>query len=131
MIHFRNRQLIHDLPIATETSNHLPKSLDTNLVCMFSQPSSQCPDLVEDLKTRLERELLVSEPEYSKYYNFPSCSSESSDWADRYWGDNMDSLLRQVSISVSQSRVQTMGAYSNMKSLIDIVSIFSPPNSLK
>ena len=99
MIHFRNRQLIHDLPIATETSNHLPKSLDTNLVCMFSQPSSQCPALVEDIKTRLERKLLVSEPEYSKYYNFPSCSSESSDWAARYWGDNTDSLLRQVVIS--------------------------------
>ena len=96
MIHFRNRQLIHDLPIATETSNHLPKSLDTNLVCMFSDPSAQCSDLVEDIKTRLERKLLVSEPDYSKYYNFPSCSSESSDWADRYWGDNHGSLLRQV-----------------------------------
>ena len=93
MIHFRNRQLIHDLPIATETSNHLPKSLDTNLVCMFSQPSSQCPALVEDIKTRLERKLLVSEPEYSKYYNFPSCSAVSGDWADRYWGANLPALL--------------------------------------
>ena len=100
MIHFRNRQLIHDLPIPTETSNHLPKSLDTNLVCMFSDPSSQCSDLVEDIKTRLERKLLVSEPDYSKYYNFPSCSSESSDWAGRYWGDNLASLLRQVNITL-------------------------------
>ena len=36
MIHYRNRQLFGDVPISTETSNHLPKSLDTNLVCMFS-----------------------------------------------------------------------------------------------
>ena len=36
MIHFRNRQLIHDVPISTETSSHLPTSLDTNLVCMFA-----------------------------------------------------------------------------------------------
>ena len=96
MIHFRNRQLIHDLPIATETSSHLPRSLDTNLVCMFSQADSPCPLVVEEIKTRLERALVVSEPDYSKYYNFPSCSSESSDWADRYWGDNHGSLLRQV-----------------------------------
>ena len=36
MIHYRNRQAIGDIPISTETKNHLPKSLDTNLVCMFS-----------------------------------------------------------------------------------------------
>merc|ERR1711936_928760 len=42
MIHFRNRQLIHDVPISTETSSHLPTSLDTNLVCMFADSSSQC-----------------------------------------------------------------------------------------
>ena len=107
MIHFRNRQLIHDLPIATETSSHLPKSLDTNLVCMFSQPSSQCPQVVEDIKTVLERELLESEPDYSKYYNFPSCSSESSDWAERYWGDNLDSLLRQVKLRGIESLAVT------------------------
>ena len=107
MIHFRNRQLIHDLPIATETSSHLPKSLDTNLVCMFSQPNSQCPQVVEDIKTVLERELVESEPDYSKYYNFPSCSSESSDWAERYWGDNLDSLLRQVKLRVIESLAVT------------------------
>ena len=55
--------------------------------------SSQCPGIVEDLKTELERKLVASEPEYSKYYNFPSCSAVSGDWADRYWGDNLPALL--------------------------------------
>ena len=31
----RNRQALGDIPISTETTDHLPKSLDTNLVCMF------------------------------------------------------------------------------------------------
>ena len=42
MIHFRNRQLVHDVPISTETSSHLPKSLDTNLVCMFKVRYIKC-----------------------------------------------------------------------------------------
>ena len=89
MIHFRNRQLIHDLPIATETSSHLPKSLDTNLVCMFKvlfvrfsklqnllkESSSSCPALVERVKSSIESKISGMEPTYSKYANFPSCSA--------------------------------------------------------
>lgn len=36
---------------------------------------------------------MTAEPDYSKYYNFPSCSATSGDWADRYWGDNLPALL--------------------------------------
>merc|ERR1719516_890200 len=93
MVHYRNRQALGDIPISTETTDHLPKSLDTNLVCMFSDPASQCSDIVNDIKTEVESSILSQEPGYSKYYNFPSCSSVSGDWAERYWGDNLDDLL--------------------------------------
>ena len=36
---------------------------------------------------------MSAEPGYSKYYNFPSCSANTGDWADRYWGDNLPALL--------------------------------------
>ena len=52
---------------------------------------SSCPGIVEELKGQLESALVTAEPEYSKYYNFPSCSS--GDWAERYWGSNLPSLL--------------------------------------
>ena len=41
----------------------------------------------------METSLVTAEPGYSKYYNFPSCSAVSGDWADRYWGDNLPALL--------------------------------------
>ena len=41
----------------------------------------------------MEASLVTAEPDYSKYYNFPSCSATSGDWADRYWGDNLPALL--------------------------------------
>jgi len=93
MVHYRNRQALGDIPISTETTDHLPKSLDTNLVCMFSDPTSQCSDIVNDIKSQVESSIISQEPGYSKYYNFPSCSSVSGDWAERYWGDNLDDLL--------------------------------------
>lgn len=93
MIHYRNRQALGDIPISTETTDHLPKSLDTNLVCMFKDSASQCPDIVSELRSRMETSLVTAEPGYSKYYNFPSCSAVSGDWADRYWGDNLPALL--------------------------------------
>ena len=55
--------------------------------------SSQCPDIVSDRRSRMEASLATAEPDYSKYYNFPSCSASSGDWADRYWGDNLPALL--------------------------------------
>ena len=41
----------------------------------------------------METSLVSDEPGYSKYYNFPSCSAVSGDWADRYWGANLPALL--------------------------------------
>merc|ERR1719312_322041 len=93
MVLYRNRQALGDIPISTETTDHLPKSLDTNLVCMFSDPASQCPNIVSEIKTEVESFIISQEPGYSKYYNFPSCSSVSGDWAERYWGDNLPALL--------------------------------------
>ena len=55
--------------------------------------ASQCPDIVSDLRSRMETSLVTAEPGYSKYYNFPSCSAVSGDWADRYWGANLPALL--------------------------------------
>lgn len=61
---------------------------------MCAQDSaSQCPDIVSELRSRMETSLVTAEPGYSKYYNFPSCSAVSGDWADRYWGDNLPALL--------------------------------------
>ena len=62
-------------PISTERSEDNPNSLDTNLVCMFKEASSNCPALVERVKSSIESNIASMEPTYSKYANFPSCSS--------------------------------------------------------
>merc|ERR1711910_298739 len=67
-----------------------PNSLDTNLVCMFKESSSNCPAMVERVKSSIESNIASMEPTYSKYANFPSCSS--SDWASRYWGQSFSQL---------------------------------------
>lgn len=59
---------------------------------MFKDYNSQCPNIVDELKTSIESNLLSSEPDYTKYYNFPSCSSADSDWSERYWGTNVEAL---------------------------------------
>ena len=62
-------------PISTERSEDNPNSLDTNLVCMFKDSTSNCPALVERVKASIESKISSLEPSYSKYANFPSCSS--------------------------------------------------------
>ena len=75
----RNRQFQTSVskmnPIATERSEDNPSSLDINLVCMFKKSSSNCPALVERVKSSIESKITSMEPTYSKYANFPSCSS--------------------------------------------------------
>ena len=75
----RNRQsqtaISLNSPISTERSEDNPDSLDTNLVCMFKESSSNCPALVERVKSNIESKISSMEPTYSKYANFPSCSS--------------------------------------------------------
>merc|ERR1712110_11103 len=94
MIHYRNRQsqtaISLTSPISTERSEDNPNSLDTNLVCMFKDSTSNCPALVERVKASIESKISSLEPSYSKYANFPSCSS--SDWASRYWGQSFSQL---------------------------------------
>jgi len=94
MIHYRNRQsqtaISLNSPISTERSEDNPDSLDTNLVCMFKESSSNCPALVERVKSSIESKISSMEPTYSKYANFPSCSS--SDWSTRYWGQSFSQL---------------------------------------
>ena len=48
---------------------------DSSFLCYYQDVLSECPAVVENLKTQLESVLVTSEPEYSKYYNFPSCSA--------------------------------------------------------
>jgi len=94
MIHYRNRQsqtsISLNSPISTERSESNPNSLDTNLVCMFKESSSSCPAVVSRVKASIESSLAAQEPTYTKYANFPSCSS--SDWASRYWGSSSGRL---------------------------------------
>jgi len=94
MIHYRNRQYQTPIsalnPISTERSPEKPDSLDTNLVCMFSDPNSMCARIVGDIKDKIEAEAESIDPTYTKYVNFPSCSSP--DWAVKYWGEGVTSL---------------------------------------
>ena len=48
---------------------------DSSFLCYYQDVLSECPAVVENLKTQLESVLVTAEPEYSKYYNFPSCSA--------------------------------------------------------
>jgi len=85
MIHYRNRQretsIAQEVPISTRTDESLHYSLDTNIVCMFTDANADCPNIIKRVKTQIENNLSGST--YSKYANFPSCSE--SDWGERYW----------------------------------------------
>jgi len=87
MIHYRNRQgqtrLGREVPISTNTELDKPDSLDTNIVCMFTNGTADCPNIIKRVKNTIETNLRTSGSEYSKYANFPSCSE--SDWGPRYW----------------------------------------------
>jgi len=85
MIHYRNRQrqtaISETNPISTNTELDKEHSLDTNIVCMFTDATADCPNIIKRVKNTIENNLAgVS---YSKYANFPSCSE--SDWGERYW----------------------------------------------
>jgi len=94
MIHYRNRQYQTPIsalnPISTERSEEKPDSLDTNLVCMFKDPTSDCSAIVNDIKERIEAKAEAIDPTYTKYVNFPSCSNPS--WAEKYWGSGVSTL---------------------------------------
>jgi len=85
MIHYRNRQrqttLSQQSPISTNTELEAPHTLDTNIVCMFTKDTADCPNVIKRVKSQIETNLAGKS--YSKYANFPSCSE--SDWATRYW----------------------------------------------
>merc|ERR1712227_468935 len=85
MIHYRNRQrqtaISQTNRISTKTELDKDHSLDTNIVCMFTDATADCPNIIKRVKNQIENNLAgVS---YSKYANFPSCSE--SDWGERYW----------------------------------------------
>ena len=101
MIHYRNRQrqttLSQESPISTNTELEAPHVLDTNIVCMFTKATADCPNVIKRVKSQIETNLAGKS--YSKYANFPSCSgskddqylkitlftSAESDWSTRYW----------------------------------------------
>ena len=78
MIHYRNRQMQTSIaevsPISTNTELEHPNVLDTNIVCMYSEATAECPNLVKRVKSKIESNL--SGKSYSKYANFPSCSGK-------------------------------------------------------
>ena len=61
MIHYRNRQrqtrLAREVPIATNTELDKPDSLDTNIVCMFTNGTADCPNLIKRVKYTIEANL--------------------------------------------------------------------------
>jgi len=93
MIHYRNRQrraaISETQPISTKTELDKPNAIDTNIVCMFTDATADCPALIKRVKTEIESNLASTGANYSKYANFPSCSE--SDWGVRYW-DNYSQL---------------------------------------
>ena len=76
MIHYRNRQrqtaLSQQSPISTNKELSHPHVLDTNIVCMFTKATADCPNLIKRVKSQIETNLAGKS--YSKYANFPSCS---------------------------------------------------------
>ena len=76
MMMTRNRQrqtaISETNPISTNTELDKEHSLDTNIVCMFTDATADCPNIIKRVKNTIENNLAgVS---YSKYANFPSCS---------------------------------------------------------
>merc|ERR1712168_832461 len=69
MIHYRNRQretsIAQEVPISTRTDESLHYSLDTNIVCMFTDANADCPNIIKRVKTQIEDNLSGST--YSKY----------------------------------------------------------------
>ena len=61
MIHYRNRQgqtrLARESPIATNTELDKPDSLDTNIVCMFTNGTADCPNIIKRVKNTIENNL--------------------------------------------------------------------------
>jgi len=96
MIHFRNRQgqpdISLDNPISIRTDTNQDNSVEINLTCMFYPEQTKCPSVVNDIRARIDERL--SGKDYSKYYNFPSCSKEGTDWKNLYWGSNTARLLQ-------------------------------------
>ena len=86
MIHYRNRQrqttLSQESPISTNTELEAPHVLDTNIVCMFTKATADCPNVIKRVKSQIETNLAGKS--YSKYANFPSCSG-SKDHYHQYW----------------------------------------------
>ena len=78
MIHYRNRQyqtpISQTVPISTNTDPDKHYSLDTNIVCMFTNPTADCPNIIKRVKSQIESNLGSGSDSYSKYANFPSCS---------------------------------------------------------
>jgi len=95
MVHFRNRQrqtkISEEFPISTRTDTQQPSSVEINLTCMFAPDQTSCPDVVNGIRTNIDSRLTGKS--YSKYYNFPSCSKQGTDWRNLYWGSNVDQLM--------------------------------------
>jgi len=95
MIHFRNRQrqtlISKESPISTRTDAQQSSSVEINLTCMFAPDQTSCPDVVNGIRTNIDSRLTGKS--YSKYYNFPSCSKQGTDWRNLYWGSNVDPLM--------------------------------------
>jgi len=97
MLHFRHRQghtqISTSHPISTRTDKHQDNSVEINLTCMFEPSKTQCTDVVNEMRAKIDNNL--SGQDYSKYYNFPSCSTKTDiDWKRLYWGDNVSQLMK-------------------------------------
>jgi len=96
MLHFRHRQgqtqISSTNPISTRKDEHQDNSVEINLTCMFKPENTQCTQVVNEMRAKIDNNLAGQE--YSKYYNFPSCSTKQDiDWKKLYWGDNVGQLM--------------------------------------
>eukprot|EP00088_Acartia_fossae_P064928 TRINITY_DN7997_c2_g1_i2.p1 TRINITY_DN7997_c2_g1~~TRINITY_DN7997_c2_g1_i2.p1 ORF type:complete len:219 (-),score=43.78 TRINITY_DN7997_c2_g1_i2:1009-1665(-) len=96
MVHFRHRQgqttISKQHPISTRTDQQMDNSAEINLTCMFEPAKTQCAEVVNRLRAKIDNNL--NGVNYSKYYNFPSCSTKTDiDWKRLYWGDNVNQLM--------------------------------------
>lgn len=95
MVHFRNRQnqtaLSVQYPISTRTDKNLGDTIDINLTCMFPPSDTRCVKVIQAVREEIATNL--SGKQYSKYYNFPSCSAPGTDWRTLYWGANVPQLM--------------------------------------
>ena len=61
MIHYRNRQrqtrMSQSSPISTNTELQSQHVLDTNIVCMFTNPAADCPNNIKRIKSQIEQNL--------------------------------------------------------------------------